>query len=67
MTNRVHADCPDCKCKFILKKCALCKEVLLIHNFGKDKSRRDGLNARCKECHRQFSREWRKRNAAAAG
>lgn len=33
-----------------MKKCTICKEELELELFGKDKSRRDGLSAKCKPC-----------------
>jgi hypothetical protein len=35
-----------------MKKCTTCKETKELLEFGKDKSRSDGLNAKCKECDR---------------
>lgn len=32
------------------KRCALCKEVKVFDQFGKDSSRRDGYSSRCVEC-----------------
>lgn len=32
------------------KVCCLCKKEKLRHHFGKDKSRNDGIEARCKPC-----------------
>lgn len=33
-----------------IKTCCLCKKEKLHHHFGKDKSRNDGIEARCKPC-----------------
>src|SRR6266702_1067521 len=33
-----------------MKKCTRCKKEKLIECFGKDKSRKNGLNVYCKEC-----------------
>ena len=33
-----------------MKKCYKCKEMLLLNNFCKDRSRKDGLAHRCKKC-----------------
>jgi len=33
-----------------MKRCTICKEELELDLFGKDKSRRDGLSAKCKPC-----------------
>jgi hypothetical protein len=32
------------------KKCTVCKDILPITDFGKDKSRGDGLSAKCRSC-----------------
>jgi hypothetical protein len=32
------------------RRCCLCGLVKLKHHFGKDKSRKDGIDARCKQC-----------------
>lgn len=41
------------------KKCSHCKENKPLYMFSKDKSRRDGLDDKCKECRRI----WRLRNS----
>ena len=45
-----------------LKKCTTCKRWLAIENFSKDKSRKDGTSARCKDCSRAI---WRIKDMAA--
>jgi hypothetical protein len=44
------------------KKCSTCQEVQDIARFGKDKSRKDGLNAQCKTCHCKTSKKWEQDN-----
>lgn len=34
------------------RKCCACQNTLPVSMFGKDKSRKDGLAARCKPCNR---------------
>lgn len=36
-----------------LRKCASCQQNLELDLFGKDKSRADGMAARCKPCNRR--------------
>jgi 5-methylcytosine-specific restriction endonuclease McrA len=33
-----------------MKRCAMCKELLPVTEFHKNKARKDGLDTRCKEC-----------------
>ena len=47
---------------FGLKWCPKCKERKPDSEFGKDKSRKDGLAYMCKECARQLSRQYYKEN-----
>lgn len=35
------------------KQCAKCNKVLSIDNFGKDRNKKDGYNAYCKQCARE--------------
>lgn len=46
-----------------MKKCCDCKALKTLDAFGADKSKADGLNARCKECNRaralRYAREVR--------
>lgn len=44
------------------KKCTNCKEVKPIDAFGKDRSRRDGLNPKCKPCNVKRARDWNVKN-----
>jgi len=54
-----------------MKKCSMCKEDKPIEDFGNDKSRKDCLNHRCKECNRKHrmdyyndNPEYKKHNSA---
>ena len=38
------------------KKCSVCKQLWNSSAFGKDKSRKDGLNAKCKACDRELAK-----------
>jgi hypothetical protein len=39
-----------------MKTCSTCKIKKSIDNFGKDKSRKDGLNHVCKSCRKEYDR-----------
>lgn len=39
-----------------MKKCTKCKETKSIDEFGRDKSRSDGLQARCRPCAKEQQR-----------
>ena len=41
----------DKELKKLMKKCTKCKELKLIYNFSKNKSKKDGLNQECKKCY----------------
>ena len=56
-----------------MKQCYKCKKELEVTDFGKDKSKADGLNVYCKECIRyknslvkrdrtEYQREYKKNN-----
>ena len=40
-----------------MKKCTGCKQEKEINEYGRDKSRGDGLNSTCKICDKQYSRQ----------
>ena len=40
-----------------LKVCYKCGRALPIEQFSKDKSKKDGLNGKCKECDAQYREE----------
>jgi hypothetical protein len=44
------------------KWCCRCNGILPIYLFGKDKSRKDGLNDRCFECQRIYRRQQYQKN-----
>lgn len=46
------------------KRCPRCKREKPVTEFHKDRSRKDGLNHRCRDCHRAHRREYVKKNAA---
>lgn len=56
-----------------MKVCCRCKQELPLEAFGKDKSKQDGLNLKCKQCNRattnaslkkypETRKAWRKAN-----
>ena len=45
-----------------MKKCGICKEIKDLGDFGKNKSRRDGLQDTCKICRRIYCVSWSKKN-----
>lgn len=48
----------------VMKKCNRCHKTKLLGRFSKDRSRKDGLQAKCKSCEREIKREkrWSLRN-----
>jgi len=44
------------------KICSKCKNAKSITEFWKQKSSKDGLHCWCKECYRNWRREWNKNN-----
>ena len=44
------------------KKCYLCKEEKSVSDFGKDRTRKDGLGRECRDCARERQRKYRKEN-----
>jgi hypothetical protein len=45
-----------------MKQCSKCKQLKPESEFGKDRSRADGLQPRCKECKKQLGKQWREAN-----
>lgn len=45
-----------------MKLCRRCKIEKDESEFGKDKSKKDGLNIYCKECLRESSKKWQAKN-----
>lgn len=45
-----------------MKICTKCKVEKELINFGKDKTKKDGLNSNCKECKKKSLILWRKNN-----
>lgn len=54
----------SCGKTFVAKVCSACKEALCPCQFNKDKKTPDGLTYKCRECHRTYHRDWRKKNDA---
>ncbi len=48
------------KCPFVIKICNMCKKILVAYNgnFNKDKRRKYGLDARCKECTKKYNKKY---------
>lgn len=44
------------------KFCGRCKEEKSVSDFSKDRSRKDGLRNRCKDCAREYLRKYREKN-----
>lgn len=40
-----------------MKKCNSCKEEKILEDFASDKTTKDGLSGRCKECQREYGRK----------
>ena len=45
------------------KRCSGCGEVKPVSEFNKNRTRKDGLNCYCKECNKEYQREWAKNNS----
>jgi len=45
-----------------MKKCTICKKEKELSEFNKHPKRKDGLQSHCRECNRQRSRAYYKRN-----
>jgi hypothetical protein len=45
-----------------MKTCCWCKRELPLEAFPPSKQRPDGLYLACRECHRAYAAEWRKKN-----
>ncbi len=50
----------------MVKRCCLCREDKPVSEYGRDKSRKDGLAPRCKPCAKQVYTEWRAANPEKA-
>lgn len=44
------------------KTCSVCKQQKFLIDFGRDKSTKDGLSYRCKECNKQQTKKWQEDN-----
>lgn len=49
-----------------MKPCSKCGDVKPLTEFNRNRNRRDGLDSRCKPCHRQQSKEWQRGRGKAA-
>ena len=45
-----------------MKRCSKCRIIKTLSEFNKTKTNKDGLSYLCKNCNRETSREYRKRN-----
>jgi hypothetical protein len=45
-----------------MKKCTKCLTETPLSGFNKSKKTKDGLNAWCRKCNNEYSREWAKKN-----
>ena len=45
-----------------LRKCAECGQVKPLEEFAKDKRSKDGRAPRCRACHAEYIRQWRRAN-----
>jgi 5-methylcytosine-specific restriction endonuclease McrA len=46
-----------------MKRCCACKENLPHDRFYRTKASKDGLQGKCKDCARQYTRNWQIKNA----
>ena len=60
----------DSNGNLISKECSKCHEIKSVSEFSKDKSKKDGVHTRCKDCCKEYRKqnaeyyaEWRKQNA----
>lgn len=49
-----------------MKKCFKCKILKEITYFSRDKSKKDGLCPYCRNCDKQYAKEWRNKNIVYA-
>ena len=43
--------------KLISKECSCCHKIKTVSEFGKDRSKIDGLKLKCKECNKQYYKD----------
>ena len=53
----------DDKGILVSKQCGICHEIKPVSEFNKDKSKEDGLLSKCKECKKQYSKQYQKDNS----
>jgi len=44
------------------KVCTKCEEWKLLEGFPKKKSGKNGIDSKCKECHKQYAKQYRQEN-----
>ena len=49
-----------------MRRCATCKRLLQLSEYGSNRSRADGLNVRCRGCAREQTRKWNQENPEKA-
>lgn len=57
-----YIDCKNLEFGNMLKKCTRCKIEKDKSEFYKNKNMSDGLNSWCKDCVREYKREWQHKN-----
>jgi hypothetical protein len=45
----------NAKCGYVMKRCGKCKIEKDESEFSRDKSRKDGLQCKCKRCDKEYS------------
>ena len=55
----------DDKGNLISKECYCCHEIKPVSEFSKDKGKKDGFCSKCKECRKQYSKQYYEDNAEA--
>ena len=53
----------DSNGNLISLECSVCHEVKAVSEFYEDKSKKDGVDTKCKECRKQCSKQYQKQNA----
>ena len=52
----------DSEGNLVSKECCKCHEIKEVSEFFKDKSKKDGIGTTCKECRREYQKEYQKQN-----
>jgi len=45
-----------------MKRCSKCQQEKEITEFGVDRQKKDSLNSMCRDCYKEYRRQWRKDN-----